>query len=80
MTAFSFQLNVLSFESVSNKIKEVIEVSSKHYIYWKNVDEIHLVVTILKYYYKLKVGALGTANAWQMKNIKGRLPQTIFPQ
>ena len=38
MTASSFPLNVLSFESVNNKIKEVIAMSSKHYLYWKKCE------------------------------------------
>ena len=42
----------------------------------KNVDEIYLGVTILKYYYRLKVWAFGNGYASWMKNMKGGL----FPQ
>lgn len=40
----------------------------------------YLLVTSLKYYYKLEVWTLRSEYRWQMKNIKGGLPQNISQQ
>lgn len=53
-------------------------MSSKHYLYWKNVNEIYLVVTILKYY-NLNIWALGTVYTWQKKILKEDYHKDYFP-
>ena len=75
----SFWLNILSSEWVNSEIKEAIATSAKHYLYWKNVNEIYWVTTILKYYYKPRVWILKTACPWRMRNTK-RDYHKLFPQ